>query len=143
MAKRRATVMGKDQSGSMAHRENIQKEKNMASMRNSPWAKLRMSITPQINVNPTAIRAKIRPMIKPLIRICTRISVSIVRVLHKLRGLKPIFRPKSSHHSSRKNFSKEPLGYLLSQGLKGHTKSTAAMEPGQTTRYCPFCTWEM
>jgi hypothetical protein len=55
--KRRATVMGSEVRGSRRASAHAQKVANMASMRNSPWAKLTISMRPKMRESPAAMRA--------------------------------------------------------------------------------------
>ena len=52
-----AATNGSDSSGSRPASDQNQNAANMASMRNSPCAKLTISISPKIKLSPTATRA--------------------------------------------------------------------------------------
>ncbi len=51
------TVNGSERSGSSVARAHAQKVANMAIIRNSPWAKLTISMRPKISDSPAAMSA--------------------------------------------------------------------------------------
>jgi hypothetical protein len=66
-------VKGRVKRGSSLQSAYPQKLAYIPSIRNSPWAKFTMSITPKMSVSPTAMRAYTSPMSRPERTVCRRI----------------------------------------------------------------------
>lgn len=66
---------GKETNGSIEKTVEIRKVLYIPIIRNSPWAKLTIFITPKIIVSPKATRAKINPISMPELTICTANSI--------------------------------------------------------------------